>query len=203
MDMEQNDADYQQALAERRAQRDAAKRDGTPEPPHIKRHPKTGEIVQSKQTATQIRLSAAQRAAKAAEMKAQRYSWDTIAEKLGYKNGPAARMTVQRYTKRLPMESMETLRQTELAGLDAAEVALADRIRQGDIKAIEAMLKIKHHRARLTGLYAEGLSATLDADLLVVQTTMLAVRTAKMHPDMSVEEIITEITTAHAIEGAA
>lgn len=50
------------------------------------------------------------------------------------------------------MDSIETLRQTELDGLDIAEVALADRIRNGDIKAIEAMLKIKHQRARTAGL---------------------------------------------------
>lgn len=196
------DPEYQDALAKRRTKRDAAKRDGTPEPPHIRRDPKTGEIVESKRTATEIRLSAARRAAKAAEMKVQRYSWDTIAEELGYKNGPTARLAVQRYMERIPMEAVETLRQTELAGLDIAEVALADRIRNGDIKAIEAMLKIKHHRARLAGLYATGPDTALDTELMVVQTTMHALRVAKTHPDMPVEEIIAEITMTHAIGGA-
>lgn len=196
-----HDPEYQEALAERRELREAAKRDGTPEPPHIKRDRKTGEIVQSERTATEIRLSAAQRAAKAAEMRVQRYSWDTIAERLGYKNGATARKTVQRYTERLPMDSIETLRQTELEGLDLAEQALADRIRNGDIKAIEAMLKIKHHRARLAGLYATGPDTALDSELMVIQTTMHALRVAKTHPDMSVEEIIAEITMTQAITG--
>jgi len=196
-----DDPEYQEALAERREARDAAKRDGTPEPPHIKRHRKTGEIVESKRSQTEIRLSAAKRAAKAAELKVQRYSWDTIAEKLGYKNGPTARMSVQRYMDRIPMEGVEELRQTELAGLDAAEVALADRIRKGDIKAIEAMLKIKHHRARLAGLYTETPTTALEAELMVMQTTMHALRVARMHPDMSAEAIIAEITTVSAITG--
>lgn len=189
-----DDPEYQEALAERRELREAAKRDGTPEPPHIRRDRKTGEIVKSKRTTTEIRLSAAKRAAEAARLKVQRYSWDTIAEKLGYKSGPIARMAVQRYMERIPVEAIEELRRTELAGLDAAEVALAERIRKGDIKAIEAMLKIKHHRARLAGLYAEGASAAFDAELIVVQTTMHAVRVAKMHPDLSLEEILTEVT---------
>lgn len=105
-----NDPEYQQALAERREKVAAAKRDGTPEPSHIRRDPKTGEIVQSKRSQTEIRLSAAQRASKAAEMRVQRYSWDTIADDLGYKNGNSARMAVQRYMRRYPMESIETLR---------------------------------------------------------------------------------------------
>jgi len=188
------DPDYDEALAERREQVAAAKRDGTPEPPTIKRDPKTREIVKSAQTETEVRLSAAQRVAKAAQLRVQRYSWDTIAEELGYKNGATARKTVARYTERLPRESVEELRQTELAGLDAAEMALAERIGKGDIKAIEAMLKIKHHRARLTGLYAEGANAAIDAELMVVQTTMHAVRVARMHPDLTVDEILTEVT---------
>lgn len=195
-----NDPEYQEALAERREKVAAAKRDGTPEPPHIRRDPKTGEIVQSKRSQAEIRLSAAQRAAKAAEMRVQRYSWDTIAKDLGYKNGNSARMAVQRYMRRYPMESIETLRQTELDSLDVAEVALADRIRKGDLKAIETMLRIKHHRARLAGLYAEVAGSPLDAELMVIQTTMHALRVAKMHPEMAVEAIIAEITTAQALQ---
>lgn len=193
-----NDPEYQEALAERRELREAAKRDGTPEPPHIRRDPKSGEIVKSKRTTTEIRLSAAKRAAEAARLKVQRYSWDTIAEKLGYKSGPIARMAVQRYMERIPVEAIEELRRTELAGLDAAEVALAERIRKGDIKAIEAMLKIKHHRARLAGLYTETPTTAFEAELMVMQTTMHALRISKMHPDMPVEAIIAEITTVSA-----
>ncbi|KIK82455.1 hypothetical protein OC70_10925 [Micrococcus luteus] len=131
-------------------------------------------------------------------MKVHRYSWDTIAEKLGYKSGPLARMAVQRYMERIPVEAIEELRRTELAGLDAAEVALAERIRKGDIKAIEVMLKIKHHRARLAGLYAETPTTAFETELMVMQTMTHALRISKMHPDMSVDTIIAEITTNSA-----
>src|SRR5690606_10490232 len=94
-----------------------------------------------------------------------------------------------------PMESIETLRQTELDGLDLAESALAERIRAGELRAIETMLKIKHQRARLTGLYAAGLDTALDSELVAIQTTIHALRMAKTYPDMSVEEIVTQITT--------
>lgn len=195
-----NDPEYQQALAERKAAREHAKRDGTPEPPHIKRDRKTGEIVESKRTMTEIRLTAARRTAKAAEMRVQRYSWDTIAEKLGYKNGPTARQAVQRYMERLPMEGVETLRQSELASLDIAEATLADRILKGDIKAIEAMLKIKAHRAKLAGLYAETPDTAIDAELLLVQTTTSVLHLVRTHPDMPAEEIIASLmATATAI----
>lgn len=69
-----NDAEYQEALAERREKVATAKRDGTPEPPHIRRDSKTGEIVESKRSQAQIRLSAAQRATEAADMRVKRYS---------------------------------------------------------------------------------------------------------------------------------
>lgn len=188
------DPDYDEALTERREKVAAAKRDGTPEPPTIKRDPKTREIVKSAQTSTEIRLSAAQRVAKAAGMRAQRYPWETIAAELGYKSADTARKTVARYTERLPRGSVEELRRSELEGLDVAERTLAERIRKGDIKAIEAMLKIKANRARLTALYAEGASTAIDAELMVVQTTMHAVRVARMHPDLTVDEILTEVT---------
>lgn len=194
------DPEYQQALAERKAAREQAKRDGTPEPPHIRHDPKTGEIVESKRSQAEIRLSAAKRAAKAAEMRVQRYPWDTIAEKLGYKNGPTARMSVQKFMDRIPMESVETLRQSELESLDIAEVALAERIRNGDIKAIEAMLKIKQHRARLAGLYAETPVSAIDAELLLVQTTTSVLHLVRTHPDMPAEEIVASLmATATAI----
>lgn len=112
-------------------------------------------------------------------MRTQRYPWETIAQTLGYKSADTARKSVSRYTKRLPMESIETLRQTELDGLDLAESALAERIRAGELRAIETMLKIKHQRARLTGLYAAGLDTALDSELVAIQTTIHALRMAK------------------------
>ncbi|UNK71725.1 hypothetical protein [Microbacterium sp. H1-D42] len=195
------DPEYRQALDERRELRAAAKRDGTPEPPQIKRHRKTGEIVYSKTTTTEVRLRAAQRASAAAEMKAQRFSWDTIAQVLGYKNGPTARKSVERYIERLPMESVNLLRRMELEDLDRAETALADRIEQGDTQAIDTMLKIKHQRARLIGLYDQATSAAnFDIELTLVQTTTEVVRLVRTHPDMTIEQILAAITTGSATD---
>lgn len=41
------DPEYQEALAARREKVAAARRDGTPEPPHIRRDPKTGDVVEA------------------------------------------------------------------------------------------------------------------------------------------------------------
>ncbi|MTE22649.1 hypothetical protein [Microbacterium sp. ZXX196] len=183
----ERDPEYAQALKEYREAEDAAQRDGTPKPRTFKR--KGGEIVYSERTADEVRLTSAQRVARAAELRVQRYSWDTIARELGYKSGDVARKAVGRHMARLPMESVETLRQSELEGLDVAEVALADRIRQGDTRAIEAMLKIKHHRARLTRLYDDRLSVTSDVSLVVVQTVTATAQLLKTHPEMTVEEV--------------
>ncbi|MGP6177842.1 hypothetical protein ACTU6U_11145 [Microbacterium sp. A196] len=189
------DAEYDRLLTEQREQITAARRDGTPEPPSFRR--KDGEVVYSKKTTTEVRLRAAQRAATAAEMKAHRYSWETIAQTLGYKNAAVARKSVERYIDRLPQESMELLRAQELADLDHAEATLADRIGQGDVQAIESMLKIKHHRARITGLYDRTLSAAgTEIELVVVQTTHEVARIVKADPDMPVEQIIAAISTA-------
>lgn len=98
------------------------------------------------------------------------------------------------------MEGVETLRQSELASLDIAEATLADRILKGDIKAIEAMLKIKAHRAKLAGLYAETPDTAIDAELLLVQTTTSVLHLVRTHPDMPAEEIIASLmATATAI----
>lgn len=43
-------------------------------------------------------------------------------------------------------------------------------------------------------------NTALDAELMVIQTTMHALRVAKMHPDMAVEAILAEITTAPALQ---
>lgn len=190
----ESDPEYSQLLDEQRERRAAARREGTPEPPSFRR--KDGEVVYSKTTTTEVRLKAAQRAAKAAEMKVHRYSWETIARTLGYKSASVARKTVERYIERLPLESMELLRTRELGDLDAAEAALADRIGQGDTQAIAAMLKIKHQRARLMGLYDKASSAAnFDVELVVVQTTTEVARLVKTHPHMTVEQVIAELLT--------
>lgn len=187
------DPDYARLLQEQREQRAIARRDDTPEPPTFRRS-KGGEVVYSEETAIEVRLRASQRAARAAEMKVHRFSWETIARELGYKSADVARKTVERYIQRLPRESMEALRALELEGLDRAESALADHIRQGDPQAINSMLKIKHHRARLMGLYAKGSSlADVDIELVMVQTTTEVVHLVKTYPDMTVEQVITEL----------
>ena len=56
------------------------------------------------------------------------------------------------------------------------EPVIRERIRKGDIKAIEVMLKIKHHRARLAGLYTETPTTATDRPAVPRSSRIPAIR---------------------------
>lgn len=139
-----------------------------PKPPSTKRNPKTGQVQVSKRSRTEVLLDAKAKAAKAAKLRAQRYPWDYIARECGYSDRGAAYNAVQRELAAIPREAVEELRKVELESLDTAEAALAKRLAKGDTFAVDSMLRIKHLRAKLTGLY----DAPKDTGLAEVQQAL-------------------------------
>jgi hypothetical protein len=86
-------------------------------------------------------------------MRAARHTWDFIAQECGYADRGSAYNAVQVALAAIPHEAVEELRAIELESLDKAEKALEARVDKGDTYAVDSMLRIKAHRAKLTGLY--------------------------------------------------
>lgn len=127
-----------------------------------RRAPRPGTQAQTTQAGTGERrppprdINAAQRAALALQLRAQKLSYEEIAHRCGYASRSAAHRAVQREMDRTIVANVEQLRQEELLLLDQlqAEVyALAfDRENRSRLFAIDRLLQISDRRCRLMGL---------------------------------------------------
>lgn len=108
------------------------------------------------------KMTAAERASQAAQLRAMRLSYTAIAKRLGYANASGAQKAAQRALKATLREGGDELRKSELESLDIAEAAIAKQILAGNLRAIDKLIKIKDHRAKLTGLYAPPKDSTAD-----------------------------------------
>lgn len=104
-------------------------------------------------TRTQIAASAREREARALDLRLLGYSYDRIARELGFAHRSAARKSVERALKAIPREAALELRQIELERLDLAQQRIAKQIMSGHLGAIDRLLRIMDHRAKLLGLY--------------------------------------------------
>lgn len=102
---------------------------------------------------TQRALSAAERSAKAMNMRAARAPWTLIAQECGYSSKGAAHTAVKRELGKLPKVAAQELRETELESLDLLEGRLFAKALTGNLGAVDRILKVKEQRAKLVGLY--------------------------------------------------
>jgi hypothetical protein len=83
-------------------------------------------------------------------------SWDEVAQQLDYANGTSARMAVHQYIQRSAIQVTAKRRQAvlehELYLYDLYETVLLPRILDGDLKAMETMMKASMNRSKLQGL---------------------------------------------------
>jgi hypothetical protein len=82
--------------------------------------------------------------------------WEEVAKKLGYANGKTAQVEVRQYITRaavqMDMAKREEVLHLEMARLDALQNALWDDAMEGDTKAVDSVLRVMGHRAKLLGL---------------------------------------------------
>jgi hypothetical protein len=102
-------------------------------------------------------------------------TFDAIAEKLGYANESSARAAFKRAVERTRDDAVAAEnRELHRLRLETALTAIWDRVLQGDIKAIETMLKILERDAKLYGLdmpvRTEVEVTTYDGNLLRERT---------------------------------
>lgn len=105
-----------------------------------------------------------ERAYHAYQMRLAGYDWNAIAKKMDFKSASYVQNEVNLLIKKAMNEAAED-RRSEIVGLeldrlDALQNAVWGVALTGDIKAIEASLKIMAHRARLLQLGQDNASAT-------------------------------------------
>ena len=94
------------------------------------------------------------KALQALKLRAAGYTYQQIAEKLGYSSKSGAHSAVMRQLQQIPAENLEQVRSLELDRLDSLQQGLWPEAFRGNTKSVEAFLKVMAHRARILGLDA-------------------------------------------------
>jgi hypothetical protein len=81
-------------------------------------------------------------------------SYQAIADKLGYANRGTVYRLVKNALEDRQVESIDELRQLEADRLDALQVAIWEGAMSGDVRAVAAVVRIMHLRAKILGLYS-------------------------------------------------
>lgn len=102
---------------------------------------------------TERRATAAEKAKQALELRRAGWSYDDIAEEVGYANRSVAYKAVKRSIAAITREPAAELLELELARLDDMFSGLYESARNGDNFSVDRALKIMEQRAKLLGLY--------------------------------------------------
>lgn len=92
------------------------------------------------------------RRARSVELAGEGFSYEYIACAVGFANRGTAWKAVQKALSHRTAEAVEELRTLEVDRLDALQVALWSRALDGDLPAVNAIVKIIRERVRLLGL---------------------------------------------------
>jgi hypothetical protein len=112
----------------------------------------------------QNEVEASDRMRRALELRKAGVGYQQIADALGYAGPSGAYSAVDRALREVRREPAEALLRLELERLDQMMVAIAEQVREGNLKAIDRALRISERRCRLLGLdKAEKLE--VDADV--------------------------------------
>ncbi len=96
------------------------------------------------------------RKTRAVELRATGMSYAQIAAEVGYANRGTAHAVVTQALASREAESVDLLRQVEVARLNAVNAALWPQAMAGDVAAVMALLRVSEARCRLLGLYGDG-----------------------------------------------
>lgn len=103
-------------------------------------------------TTSPRRLEAARKQAEALQLREDGDTFQQIADKIGYATRDSAQKAVMAALDKMLSEPAEHVRELELIRLDGLWRVTYKKAKEGDIKSVEAALKIMDRRARLTGL---------------------------------------------------
>ena len=98
------------------------------------------------------RALAAARKARAVELRTAGWTYQEIADELGYKNRGAVYNIVAAALKANTIDAVAALQHLEATRLDALQLALWNKAMDGDLPAVAAIVRIIQARCRLYGL---------------------------------------------------
>jgi hypothetical protein len=99
------------------------------------------------------KMAKGQRAYYAFELRKAGASYELIADKLGYKTPESAEGAIRARLQRMyKPDAVEDVVQMELARLDALQLVAWRRAKEGDLSALDRILKIMERRAKYLGL---------------------------------------------------
>lgn len=126
------------------------------------------------------RIEAAEKRARALELRKAGASFDQIAQQVGYGSRGRAYEAVMQGLAEVTLEPAEELLKVELQRLDAMQVGLWGKARVGDVQAVAAVLKVMERRAKLLGLdnVEARLAAVAEQELELQQRQAYAVAVA-------------------------
>jgi hypothetical protein len=99
---------------------------------------------------------AAARRTKAIELRTQGWTYEAIAQELGYANRGTAFAIIRKALTANEVEEVEGHRSLEAARLDAWQVSLWSKAMTGDVVAVAQVRRIIEARIRLLGLLLDG-----------------------------------------------
>jgi len=88
------------------------------------------------------------------ELRRMGYTWQKIADSVGYADHTGAYAAYKRAMKRTLQQPADELRSQEVDRIDNLQLILWDQAITGDVKAIMAIIKLMERRAKLLGLDA-------------------------------------------------
>ena len=106
----------------------------------------------SESKTSEKRLAAAERQRQALELRKAGVGFEAIAERLGYAGPSGAYQAVMAALKKTLQEPADELKKLELERLDAAQLAIYNSVKQGNLGAVDRLLRVMERRARLLGL---------------------------------------------------
>lgn len=112
-----------------------------------KRRSKRGESRTSPR-----RMKAVERQRQALELRMAGYTYDVIAERIGYTDGSAAYKAVMAGILKTLQEPADHVRAIEVARLDKLMAGIYLQAKQGNLPSMDRVLKLMERRARLLGL---------------------------------------------------
>ena len=104
-------------------------------------------------TRTAVSKSTAEKRKEALELRALGYSYQQVADEVGYASKGAAHKAVAQELRNIPREAAEQARELELGRLDEMQAAAMNGAMAGDLFAIDRVIKVIESRAKLLGLY--------------------------------------------------
>lgn len=115
---------------------------------------KRGKRTTKNSTTSPREIERAQKVSDALAYRKQGFSFEVIAETMGFKSPSAAYDLVIEGITALKTENAEQVKQLELERLNDMLTGLMPRVLTGDERAIDSMLRVMQFRARLLGLEA-------------------------------------------------